>query len=188
MTRPSVAATVAMISGGVAIAVAVVAAVAVRWLLANYLPTAPGVDPDLLRPAAAASIRNGDRHGLTVAVALGATAVAGLASFLDRAWGRAALLLVGMAAWVLVLMTVPLVRWDQLALWAVTVGDDAGGYGMAAFDEGVRFVLVDDQEVTTREYRTVLVVHLAAHAAGLAALVAAGVLQLRSRRISNSSR
>jgi hypothetical protein len=52
----------------------------------------------------------------------------------------------------------------------------------------VRFVLVDDQEVTRSAYRNALLAHVGAHAVGVVTLVAGAGLQLRSRRISNSSR
>jgi quinol-cytochrome oxidoreductase complex cytochrome b subunit len=54
-------------------------------------------------------------------------------------------------------------RWNQLALWAVTVGGRFEGVWGIAFDESVRFVLVPGQgEVAPDEYRTWAVAHLVA--------------------------
>lgn len=77
-----------------------------------------------------------------------------------------------------------LVQWDQLALWAVTVGGDLDGYWPAVGD-GVRFVLVAGTEVDPGEYGVLLAVHLVAHVVGLAAAVGAAVTLVgrgRSRR------
>jgi quinol-cytochrome oxidoreductase complex cytochrome b subunit len=83
--------------------------------------------------------RSGGWRGRHVAVAIAAVVAAGLASYTTR-----------------------LVRWDQLALRAVTVGTSIDGYWAAAFHHGVRFVLVDGNEVSQRAYATALVVHLVA--------------------------
>ena len=56
--------------------------------------------------------------------------------------------------------TTALVRWDQLALWAVTVGGDIDGYWTVAFDGGARFVLIDNTEVSQSSYRVALSLHL----------------------------
>lgn len=63
---------------------------------------------------------------------------------------------------VVTVITRPLVEWDQLALWAVTVGADIDGYWIAALGDDVRFVLIGNTEVTQREYAIALVTHLAA--------------------------
>ena len=55
-----------------------------------------------------------------------------------------------------------LVRWDQLALWAVTTGSDLRGLWPAGFSDEVRFVLVGGAEVDTGTYARWLLVHLAA--------------------------
>lgn len=50
------------------------------------------------------------------------------------------------------------IAWDQLALWAVTVGTNMTGYVPVANDE-VRFVLVDGVEVSRGTILTLLVLH-----------------------------
>ena len=78
------------------------------------------------------------------------------------------------------LATRSLVQWDQLALWAVEVGGSHyDGYWRAAFDDGVRFVLVDGVEVATGDYAAALAVHLLAHLVGVVGLAGA-VLALRA--------
>lgn len=93
--------------------------------------------------------------------------------------GRAAIVAsaVTVIAGVLTVATRPLVQWDQLALWAVTTGSDVGGYWYAAFDEGVRFVLLGGSEVSQRRYAATLVVHLIAPVvAGVGAGLSIGTL------------
>lgn len=63
-----------------------------------------------------------------------------------------------------------LVQWDQLALWAVTVGDGLDGY-WPVFDDGVRFVLIEGVEVDPVDYGAALAVHLLAHVVGVVAAV-----------------
>jgi quinol-cytochrome oxidoreductase complex cytochrome b subunit len=53
-----------------------------------------------------------------------------------------------------------LLPWDQLALWAVTVGDDVYGVWFAAFDDQVRYVLVGSTEVEQSTYAAWTVVHV----------------------------
>lgn len=76
------------------------------------------------------------------------------------------------------------VQWDQLALWAVTVGTDIQGYWSAAFDSDVRFVLIDLTEISQREYRIALAVHLAAP---IVTAVGLGVLALEARRLRSAT-
>ena len=68
------------------------------------------------------------------------------------------------------ILTRDLVGWDQLALWSVTTGEDISGYWVAAFDDRVRFVVVDAQEVGQSTYARSLTVHLVSPLAALAAL------------------
>lgn len=88
---------------------------------------------------------------------------------------------------VVALATRALVQWDQLALWAVTVGGDLDGY-WPAFDDGVRFVLVAGSEVDPGDYGVALAVHLLAHVAGLAAAVGALVALVRRARADGPAR
>jgi quinol-cytochrome oxidoreductase complex cytochrome b subunit len=51
--------------------------------------------------------------------------------------------------------------WDQLALWAVTVGDASlRGIWHPAFDDKIRFVLTHGVELDKGEYRTTIALHL----------------------------
>jgi quinol-cytochrome oxidoreductase complex cytochrome b subunit len=63
--------------------------------------------------------------------------------------------------------------WDQLALWAVTVGTDLRGMFPAAFDDQVKFVLIGSREVSQGTLRTVFIVHAAVLPVPLAACLAA---------------
>jgi hypothetical protein len=184
----SVASRVAGAAVGVATLAGVVAVATVLWLLGGYRPAAPGGDPTLLPAGVSASQGWARWHAISVAVAAVASLVATGAALAERSWWRAAAATVAMAGLLVVLATIPLLRWDQLALWAVTIGTDIAGYGVAAFDDRVRFVLVDDQEVTPAQYAVALVAHLAGHAVAVAGIAAGAVLQLRGRRSSSSSR
>lgn len=50
--------------------------------------------------------------------------------------------------------------WSQLALWAVTVGSDYSGVLEAAFDDGIRFVIVDAREIGQDSYRLAVFLHV----------------------------
>jgi quinol-cytochrome oxidoreductase complex cytochrome b subunit len=68
----------------------------------------------------------------------------------------------GPAIAVLVLVasfTGTLLPWDQLALWAVTVGSDMSGFRPILDDSQVRFVLIGGSEVSTATVRFWLAVH-----------------------------
>ena len=71
------------------------------------------------------------------------------------------------------ILTRDLVAWDNLAFWAVVVGSDISGYWVAAFDDGVRFIVVDGQEIGQSTYARALVVHLLAPFLALGALAVA---------------
>jgi quinol-cytochrome oxidoreductase complex cytochrome b subunit len=112
--------------------------------------------------------------GLAAVVLLLALVVRGT---IRRGWVPLSAAVIAAGAAVTALATRSLVQYDQLALWAVTVGDDIAGYWFAAFDDGVRFVIVDGTEVDQGSYARALVVHLAMPA--VAALVAGlGVVSL----------
>ena len=91
-----------------------------------------------------------------------------------RRWAPAACLLLSAVA-----LSFPgyLLPWDQLGLWAVTVGtNDIDGAWFAAFSRDVRFILIGGTEVTQGAYRLWLLVH----AVGLT-LVFAGALVVLAR-------
>jgi quinol-cytochrome oxidoreductase complex cytochrome b subunit len=73
-----------------------------------------------------------------------------------------------------------LLPWEQLALWAVTVGENIRGIDDPAFNDGVRFVLLGGSEVSQTTYRTWTLVHTV----GVPLLlgVAAGVFWRTRRR------
>lgn len=95
------------------------------------------------------------------ALALGGTVIAGVAAVVSLA-------------------TRALVQWDQLALWAVTVGDGLDGY-WPVFDDGVRFVLIDGVEVDPGDYGVALAVHLLAHVVGAVTAVGSLVVLVARR-------
>jgi hypothetical protein len=68
------------------------------------------------------------------------------------------------------------VQFEQLAISEVAVASELSGYWYAAFDDGVRFLIVDGVEVRQRPYATAVVVHLAAPVVGLLALIVSLVL------------
>ncbi len=76
-----------------------------------------------------------------------------------------------------------LLPWDQLALWAVTVGTNYQGMFGAAFDDDVRFVLLNGAEISQATLALWLVVH-----AAVLPVVFAGLLALAgcTRRPSGS--
>ena len=141
------------------VALAVVLAVTGVWLSFFYRPDAaqawsdldlaPGsVDwPRLLHQAAAVLI-------ILVAVALLVVGVV-----VRRGWRPAGALL-GLT--LALAYTGLLLPWDQLALWAVTVGENFRGMWSAAFDDDVRFVLINGFEISQTTLRLWLLVHSAA--------------------------
>lgn len=94
-------------------------------------------------------------------------------------WSALGLSSAAAVAAVVALWTRPLVQWDQLALWAVTTGTNADGYWYAAFNDEVRFVLVDGAEISQGQYAPAAVAHLVAPFLGAVALTAACVVLIR---------
>jgi hypothetical protein len=79
------------------------------------------------------------------------------------------------------------VRWEQLALRAVTVGDDIDGLWYAAFSDQVRFAFVNGRgEVPPGDMAPWVIVHLLAPVLALAA-VAAGWLAVEPPRTPRRS-
>ncbi|MGH9190425.1 MAG: cytochrome b N-terminal domain-containing protein [Acidimicrobiales bacterium] len=76
-----------------------------------------------------------------------------------RRWGRTAGA-VGIAVLAVVGgFTGFLLPWDQLALWAVTVGTNMRGMWPAAFGDSVRFVILGGTEVSQATFRNWFLVH-----------------------------
>jgi quinol-cytochrome oxidoreductase complex cytochrome b subunit len=93
------------------------------------------------------------------------------------AWGtEVALAVVGVAA-IGCVVTGPKLRWDQLALWAVTVGSDFPNLFELA---QVKFVLIGSKEIAVDDFRRMVWTHTAILPAILA--VALGVAWWRSSR------
>jgi nitric oxide reductase large subunit len=136
----------------IGVAAALVATVAGLVLADTYRPHAPGFPVAELADPLRRSDQWTDWHRIIGAV-LVVAAVASLALVValaarGKAAGRRKVLLIGAAAVAaltsaVTVITRPLVEWDQLALWSVTVGSDIDGYWTAAFGEDVRFVLVE---------------------------------------------
>ena len=64
-----------------------------------------------------------------------------------------------------------LLPWDQLALWAVTVGHDVGGGVRMVMHDEVKFVLIDGREISPSTYEFWAYAHLGLTALVLVALV-----------------
>lgn len=78
-----------------------------------------------------------------------------------------------------------LVKWDQVAMQAVTVGDDLKGLWFAAFSDRVMFVLIGGVEVSQRVFAPWVVVHLVAPVLALAAMATA--LRMNRRDASTTA-
>ena len=147
-----------------------------------YTPTGTpewdDVNPVTGTAGLAAAVRQFHRvmSWLAVVTALVAAVLTTLVA--SRPWrrtllGGAAMLAVALAAF----YTGTLVTWDQLALWAVTVGTDFEGYRPLPGDQ-VRSVLVDGNEVSTATLLRWLAVHVAL---GASALLLTGYAWRRAR-------
>jgi quinol-cytochrome oxidoreductase complex cytochrome b subunit len=164
------------------------------WQSWHYRPTAVQAWDDILtlqtdpgiRPPDQAQGWVSDAHrGLAIVfVVVGAAFVATLFRWAWRKHGgdavAVAVAVVAVGATALAPASGHDLVYDQLALWAVRVGADAGGVWMPAFDGQVRFVLAGGFEVAPGTYRGDVVAHVIAVPALLFAAV--GVLALRLRR------
>ena len=56
-------------------------------------------------------------------------------------------------------LTGSLLPWDQLALWAVTVGTDMSGT-QSTFDARVKYIVIGSREVSLSTYRFWAIAHL----------------------------
>ena len=180
MLSPATLRTVGIAAAGAALLCAVGTVAAGIVLAGSYRPHAPGAELALLPSGVRRSAAWVDWYAIgsssmlvLAAVVLGV--VVGLrVSRPTVSSGRAAIVAsaVTVIAAVLTVATRPLVQWDQLALWAVTIGSDVDGYWYAAFDDGVRFVLLGGRGVSQGSYAATLVVHLLAP---VVAVVGAGL-------------
>jgi quinol-cytochrome oxidoreductase complex cytochrome b subunit len=102
-----------------------------------------------LEPRSRISLRGVHRLAATLFVpAVGALAIASIGFFLARR-NRApiALPLLAGAATLAAAFTGYLLPWDQLALWAVTVGADMRGYGPILRHHEVKYVILGSREI-----------------------------------------
>jgi hypothetical protein len=104
----------------------------------------------------------------------------------QRRWTEAAMGGLALLLAVAASLTGELLPWDQLALDAVVVGSDLDldGVWRPAFDEGVRFVLVDGAEVPPSDYAQSAIAHTIVLPLLLVGVLAA--IGWRRRRISRS--
>ncbi len=157
---------------------AAVLAVTGVWLTFNYRPNATQAWSDLGDTSSGISgvrLAHQLASALLVPVLVAFLVVGVVAS---RRWRPAAALLVTALA---LGYTGFLLPWDQLALWAVTVGTDYQGMLSAAFSDDVRFVLLGGSEVSQATLRLWLVVHTVALTAVFAGLLALATRSTRSR-------
>ena len=149
------------------------------WLWFNYRPSVNQAWP-VLKPVAAERSWVRTVHRLVS----GVTVVLGLAVFVlligrrIRAGGRgivAGAAVLGTAA--AASITGYLLPWDQLALWAVTVGTDIRGV-QSTFRAEVKYVLVGSREVSPGTYHFWAITHVVL---GLVVAVAVLLAWLRTR-------
>ncbi len=139
-------------------------------LTARYRPRPPGAAREDLPAAVDRSDRWSQWH--EVASALLAAAVLSLVLVvalvvrssrdLPRRWLLTGAGVVATASSVVAMVTRARVQWEQLGLWAVSLGTEVDGYWRAAFHDDVRFVLVSGSEVSQGGYRVALLAHLLA--------------------------
>jgi quinol-cytochrome oxidoreductase complex cytochrome b subunit len=155
--------------------VLVVLAVSGVWLWFRYLPTAAAAWPMLRSPHTRATWSNGMRttHRVASIVTLN-LAIAALILCIGRrirTGNRGVVAGIGVVVTALAAsFTGYLLPWDQLALWAVTVGSNLRGI-QPMFDARVKYILIGSNEVSLSTYRFWAISHVV-----LGALVVVAVL------------
>ena len=145
-------------------------------LARRYHPVAPFSDPFELTEPMRWSRRLVRWHRLALALAVPATIGWTALAWSDRGPRRRAVAIttavVALATTVVASLTWGLVRYEQIALSSVTVGEDLARRGLwwTAFHGDVRFVLVGGAEVSQTTYARWLVVHLLSPLVALVAL------------------
>lgn len=161
---------------------------ALTW---RYRPDAGGAE-HLLPPSPRWSRRLVRWHEVSMLVAAPALiAVGGLTAADRTAWSRRKWVRVSssITAAGLIVLTArswQQVRWEQLGLWAVTVGDDIQGLWYPAFSDEVRFAIVNGAEVPPSTLAPWVVLHLLAPVLSLA-FVAVGWMVLEPPRTPRRS-
>lgn len=123
-------------------------------------------------------------------LAVGAFAAAVVALVVGRSvlrWSALVTPLVAVAAMVVVRLTASVVRWTQLGLDAVMVGDGFRGYRMVG-DEHARFVLSGTTMRSPAEAERMVDIHLAASVGLVVALALTAVLGVLALLPARSSR
>lgn len=148
-----------LVAVGVFTAVVVALAVTGLWLVFFYRPSPAPAWPGIPHTDTSAGVGGFVRgfHRLAAVVALPSALVAGVLVVVDSharrtGWRRGRLALVAGPALVVLTLAATftgyLLPWDQLALWAVTVGRNMRGYSFV-FGSSVKFVLVGGTEIAT---------------------------------------
>ncbi|MGC1511840.1 MAG: hypothetical protein WA797_02855 [Acidimicrobiales bacterium] len=171
-----------------------IAAVAAGVLAETYRPHAPGVETFLLPARVRDADRWADVHQVAVVVLSLISLVTAVVVVAETLKSKASLrrdvsvAIAAAGAALIAWYTTALVRWDQVALRAVTVGGDIDGYWTAAFDERVRFVLIDNTEVSQSSYAAALALHLVTPVLaviGLAYLLVSHAKLVRRRKMTS---
>jgi quinol-cytochrome oxidoreductase complex cytochrome b subunit len=162
------------------VAVAAVLAVTGVWLTFNYRPNATQAWPDLGNSPAGTDWPRLIHQVATVVLLPVVVAFLMVGVVASRRWRSATALLVTTLT---LAYTGTLLPWDQLALWAVTVGINYQGMLAAAFSDDVRFVILGGAEISQATLALWFVVH-----AAVLPVVFAGLLALAGyvRRPSGS--
>ena len=163
------------------LAIALVVLVATgAWLWFNYRPTAEAAWPTVRHLVRARSswVRSVHRVASSLAVVLALACFVLLSGRRLRAGQRG--VVAGLALAVTALATSftgYLLPWDQLALWAVTVGTNIKG-AQAIFDARIKYILIGSREVSVSTYRFWAIAHVVL---GLLVAAAAVLAWLRTR-------
>lgn len=174
---------------GAGLASALTSLVSAAWLFERYRPSEPWGDLVSVGAADTSSTWS-DVHGLSLLalpVLIGLVVVVGPAAVAEE--GRGAhrsvvvgfVALLGLAAAVAGALSAPLVAWNRLALDGVQVGSDLAGW-RAAFDDQVRWILVDGSIIPPGDYAVIVAVHVMAPIVAAGALVVVGLALRRTRR------
>lgn len=133
------------------------------FLIFFYRPTAADAWDDIfaLQNEVTASIALRNAHQWLSWLWVPSALVVGLIALAERARKLVVLVVAAVAAGLFAGLSGLFLPWDQLALRSVTVGTDIRGY-TAAFDEDVRFALINGVEVSTSTLRRWFLGHLAA--------------------------